>query len=205
LEDEAYLARAEGSRKYVPGAGLIALASVVVGGVDVRGAARPLLERIAELTGETVTLHVPSHSQRICVEGVESLRSVRRAVVLGHIAPLYEGSTGRAILAHLDSVRIAAVLAEAVRNGIDAKSLEAELPAIRAAGYVARLKERDGSRIGAIAVPVFNARGVCASITVAGPSDRLTLNVIHEAAPAIKKECAALSASLGFAPQGAVS
>ena len=136
---------------------------------DLRRAAEPLLGELRDRTGETVSLHIRVGDDRVCVAGVESRHEVRRVLTLGEPVPLWLGPSGRVMLAFLREPDREAVLARCGAADLDA--LRAELAAIRAAGFV----DSDGGRtpgVGALSVPIAGTRGIEASLTTAGPSER---------------------------------
>ncbi len=64
LEDAALVERSSAGGPYRLGLRLVALSDRVLGQLDVRQRARPLLTRLAHETGETATLSVPSGGRR---------------------------------------------------------------------------------------------------------------------------------------------
>jgi IclR family acetate operon transcriptional repressor len=197
FEEYAYVAREDGGRSYVTGPGLVGLAAVVLGRLDIARAARPVVSRLAEATGETASLHIPRHLDRVCIGGAESAHLLRRTVAVGHVASLLQGVTGRVLLAHMEPRVVAAVLTRAAEVGESVGEVEQELAAIRSAGYSAQIEPRDGGMVGALAVPIFRAGGIAAAITMAGPADRWNLAAMKAALPLVLRESRELSAELG--------
>jgi DNA-binding IclR family transcriptional regulator len=169
LETRNLLRRDPETRKYSPGPRLIWLGVLAADRSDLRRIAEPFLTELRDHTGETVSLHIRVETDRVCIGGAESRHEVRRVLTLGEPVPLWLGPTGRIILAFLPEADQEAVLAHSGAG--DLAALRAELAAIRADGYV----DADGGRtrgVGALSVPIFGTRGVEASLTAAGPSDR---------------------------------
>ena len=52
--------------------------------------------------------------------------------------------------------------------------------------------------VGGLTVPVFTAAGIAAAMTVSGPSSRFGMAQMSACAPAVMRECAALSRALGY-------
>jgi DNA-binding IclR family transcriptional regulator len=169
LEGRNLLRRDPETRKYSAGPRLIWLGVLASDRSDLRRAAEPLLGELRDRTGETVSLHIRVGDDRVCVAGVESRHELRRVLTLGEPVPLWLGPSGRAMLAFLREPDREAVLARC--GAADLDTLRAELAEIRADGFV----DSDGGRtpgVGALSVPIAGTRGIEASLTTAGPSER---------------------------------
>lgn len=142
--------------------------------------ARPVLEMLAEETGETVMLSVISDklTESIYLEVIESLSPLRFAMRAGNRRPLFSVASGKAMLAfqspedqqrYLDQVEFFEFTVETSRKD--------EMPALlrrtRESGVV---YDRNGIVDGASAVasPVFNQdnEAFC-SVSIAGPTERM--------------------------------
>lgn len=166
--------------EYSLGPGCFRLVEAVSDGLSGLGAvARPVLERLREETGETITLHVRVASQRICIEELTSTHAMRYTAGLGATAPVYVGSAGKLLLAYLDDparerlLRTVTLTPVTSATVTDAEQLRREFGQIRELGWA----ESRGERIvGAVAVsaPVFDAEGgIIAALSVLGPEARL--------------------------------
>jgi IclR family acetate operon transcriptional repressor len=199
LARRSLLARDGERGSYGTGGGLVALAAAVMKRVSVPQASIPAMERLRALTSETVSLYVRDRQHRICVAVVEGLHPMRWVVPVGDRQPLSVGLTGKAILAFLPATEIAAVLDAAERDGADRARIESQLERVRQAGFLAEVGDRVAG-VGGLSVPVFDAAGVAAALTISGPGDRFTGEAAEQAAPAVLEEGAAISAALGAAP-----
>ena len=202
LMRHSLLARDDDRRSYGPGGGLVALAAAVMSRVSVPQASIPAMERLRALTSETVSLYVRDDRHRICVAVVEGLHPMRWVVPVGDRQPLSVGLTGKVILAFLPEAEIAAVLDSAGRDGVYRARIASQLERVREAGFLAEVGDRMAG-VGGLSVPVFDASGVAAALTISGPADRFTRDVAEQAAPAVVDEGAAISAALGAAPAAA--
>jgi len=196
LLSHSLLAREPHGRRYVVGPGLVAMSAMVMRKVDIRVAARPVLERIAAATGETVSLHVRYQDRRICVDALESKHPIRRVVPLGETLPLYAGPSGKAILAFVPDAEADEILAEAERNGQDPGAIREQLRTCRNDGVLSAVGDRTPG-VGGLSAPVFDATSVAGAITVSGPADRFGKQAMNAVAAQVRDECAALSAALG--------
>lgn len=204
LTKHALLARDRDGRSYVVGGGLVALAATVMQRLNAPEVAVPAMERLRALTSETVSLYVRDRQHRICVAVVDGYHPMRWVVTVGDRQPLYVGLTGKVILAFLPEAEVADVLDTAVSEGIDRARVEAQIARVRAAGYLTAVGDRVAG-VGGLSVPIFDAAGVAAALTISGPGDRFTNAVAEANAAAVLDEAAAISAALGATPAETVS
>jgi DNA-binding IclR family transcriptional regulator len=197
LEARGFVGREADGRRYVPGSGLVALAAIVMDRLEIRQIAKPFLERISAATTETITLHVRHQRRRVCIEVIEGRHSVRRVVPLGETLPLYTGLSGQVILAHLPDDERSEILAEAEQAGESRQRILDHLALVRSRGHLAVVGERTQG-VGALSVPIFDASGVAAALTVSGPAMRWGQSAMEAVAPLVKRECQAMSAALGW-------
>jgi DNA-binding IclR family transcriptional regulator len=192
LETMAFVAR-DGGGWRLPAGGAMTLPPALVGRLSLRAAARPVLERIATRTGETVCLNVRSREHRMRLDVVGERDA---ALTLGETLPMHVGASGKAILAFLPRAAAAPILAAAARGGEDELFLRARLHQVRRCGYLAAVGDRVPGA-GALAVPIFGSSGVTGAVTVAGPAGRWGPDAMERAAGPVRIECAGLSAALG--------
>lgn len=162
--------------------------------------ARPVLERLAARTGETVILGRLSEerSEIVYVDVIVAESPLQYAVPSGDRRPLYSSATGKAVLAFMPPEEQSSYIAKADFKAITPfttrrEDIGAILAQIRQQGVG---QDKDGHFIGAsaIASPIFGANGeVFASIVVAGPADRLEqisekiVELVREAGEAITR------------------
>jgi DNA-binding IclR family transcriptional regulator len=91
------LVRRDGDGRFGLGLGLVALGRAAATTFPLAAAARPVLERLRDATGESVQLFVPSGDGRLCVESLESAHGLRWIVPVGSLLPLDRGSAGRVL------------------------------------------------------------------------------------------------------------
>ncbi|GGI27321.1 IclR family transcriptional regulator [Bradyrhizobium sp. GCM10027634] len=148
--------------------------------------ARPVLERLARETEETILLGVLSEEghEISYVDVIESEKPLRFAVRIGNRRPLYCTAAGKAMLAFLpENVQTAYLTQTKFVKFTDDTSSKEELvamfPEIRHRGVVV---DANGIIDGAtgIASPCFDEAGlVSCSVTIAGPTARLLLAREH--------------------------
>jgi DNA-binding IclR family transcriptional regulator len=159
------------------------------------------LQELREETGETVAVHVRLGRQRVCVDEVPGPHGVRYVAEIGGLAPIYIGSAGRVLLAYMDPDRLDTLIGgvelvmPATNTVIDEAALRKELAVVRRHGYAMS----EGERIrgaSAISVPVTGPDGFVASLSILGPSDRLTRQARLAALPRLTDTAAVMSRSL---------
>lgn len=176
LEHHGLVERDRASGRYLIGYTVERLAATA--GVDglVRRA-RPVVERLAELTGETANLALARHGEITYVDEVVP-RAVLSARWLGRAAPPHATSTGKALLAWLPEDRWADLLAASPYRYTDTTitdraALRAELAAVREQGYAVSVGEMEPSLFG-VSAAVRDPRGnPVAILSIWGPRDRV--------------------------------
>jgi IclR family acetate operon transcriptional repressor len=191
LQEESYVTRAD-SGGYRIGARLMGLAAEVMPRADVFAGARPMLRALADLSGETATLHLRAGDDAVLVLGAESDYELRRAARLGSATSLHRGASGQAILAHLPPIEITAILGRA-GDAVPAHEIDRALSAVRADGYALSHASNHPGLLG-IAVPVLTASGhAAASVAISGPADRWTARRATAFAELLTERCARLA------------
>lgn len=164
------------SRRYSLGAGVMRLASVIIQRDGVVEVARGGLERLRDVTGETVALFRLVGDERVCIVELPSPHPIRMTSGVGRSYPLFAGASGKAILAWLPKEFAQRVIEAAVRDEKltqhRGQSLTIELGQIRASGYAMSTGEIvSGSS--AVGAPILvSGRTVIGAINVTGPADR---------------------------------
>src|SRR5262249_32562080 len=96
---------------YVLGLRLAELGQMALDALEIRAKARPVLERLMEVTRETVHLMVLDGQTGLYVERIESPQRVRVASAIGQPEYLHCSAVGKAILAHLPPSRLESIIA----------------------------------------------------------------------------------------------
>ncbi|MFK0250147.1 IclR family transcriptional regulator [Amycolatopsis azurea] len=197
LVDLGYV-RQNTNRRYALGARLIRLgenASMQFGSW-----ARPLLAELVDEVGETANLAVLERDEVVYVAQVPSKHSMRMFTEVGRRLLPHGTGVGKAMLAHLPSDDVTALLA---RTGMpsytehtftDQDALLRELAKIASQGYALDEAEQElGVRCVAVAVP---GAPVPAAVSVSGPSGRLTVEAVERIAPVVQRIANSLGSTL---------
>jgi IclR family acetate operon transcriptional repressor len=171
LQDEQYAERAEGGG-YRLGSRMVGLAAAALPQLDVYAGMRPVLARLARLSGETATLHRRSGDVAVLVMAAENEESaLRRVAAIGEAGRLFRGCSGQAILAALSPADREAVIARAVPEA-DRDGLRRQIDDVHSRGYALS----DGANhpgISGIATGI-TATPAALSVAISGPSARWT-------------------------------
>jgi DNA-binding IclR family transcriptional regulator len=204
LEQHRLVDKNPANGRYRLGLRLFEFGSKAIAAVDLRGRARPYLDRLQRQFGETVFFCILDDGQVFYVEKVESQQSVRTACTVGSRAPAYCTAVGKAMLAELPEPEVNEVvrrwgLKAVTANTITtAAALKAELRAVRSRGYAIDNEEKEeGLRCVSAAVRGHSGK-LFAAMSVSGPAFRMTKERIPEVGQAVTRAANELSAELGY-------
>jgi DNA-binding IclR family transcriptional regulator len=165
---------------------VVALAYRYADALPLEEAAKPVLQRLADQTGELVQLAVVQHDELIFVAKVEGAKPLRVASMLGRSAPLHATAVGKAWLASLPEEKVIQLIGKRGLAPIttttitDISKLVTQLRQIREQGYAVVWEEVNQSVVG-LAVPVAAASGqVYACLVVALPAFEATPGRLEE-------------------------
>ena len=156
------------------------LASAVIATRHFPEVARPILQRLADQTGETAIIGIMADDGAgiLYVDMVESHNSIRFAAKIGDRRPLYCSAGGRLLLAYRPIAEIDEYLARATLVAVtpdtvtDRKRLRSILLEIRRTG-VSRTIEQSAADVSGTAAPIHAADGsVMATLLLAAPWSR---------------------------------
>ena len=189
---------------YSLGLRLFELGNMARANLELRRISIPFLRSLNEVLDETVHLTILDGWQVLYVECFESAKQLRTYSVIGVRAPLHCTAVGKAILAfftdkQVDRMIKAMGLARFTENTItDRERLDREMNAIRQRGYaVDNAEHEEGVRC--IGAPIHNHEAaVMASISVSGPSKRMTQERDEEVGELVMSKTAEISRSLGY-------
>jgi len=204
LEQHRLVVKNPDTGRYRLGLRLYELGSRAIDGLDLRGRARPYLDRLQDEFGETVFFCILDEGQVFYVEKVESQRSVRTACTVGSRAPAYCTAVGKAMLAELPDAEVSKIvrrwgLKEVTANTITtANALKTELKAVRARGFAIDDEEKEeGLRCVGAAVRSHSGE-LAAAMSISGPAFRITKERVPKIGRAVMRAANELSAELGY-------
>ncbi|MGB2962385.1 MAG: IclR family transcriptional regulator [Anaerolineales bacterium] len=203
LEIEGMVARDEYSGGYRLGPGVIILGGRAQRTNNLNIVSRTELYKLAEATGETVTLEILVECDVLIIDQVQSSHMLGSAQDLFARWPAHATSTGKVLLANLPAAQceelLSAPLERYTKNTItDITELKEELVQIRTRGYGTAHEELELGFV-AVAAPIFNHNGrVVAAISVGGPSIRFQTDRMQEIIDMVLQAAGRISQKIGF-------
>ncbi|KAA0971995.1 IclR family transcriptional regulator [Aureimonas fodinaquatilis] len=150
---------------YVLGPRLLTLAAKVKVQMsyDLVGAAQPVMQQLAQETGEGNKLSVFARETALVVAAATGTGEYGLHPAVGQSFPLHAGAASKMIMAHLDAVMLDRLLSQPLTQftsatRIDPAQLRAELELIREQGWAQDMGEHVGS-VCAMAAPVWDPTG----------------------------------------------
>lgn len=210
LQHNGLVNQNQSTGKYRLGVGLISLAGVALGQVDVRSVAYNLMDELSLETSENVAILVLDGAECVNVYHQASPRSVRYADWIGRRFPLHCTASGKVLLADLSADERSRLFTFPLPSYTeftitDAAGLEAEIERVRVSGHACAIEEYELG-FSAVAVPICNHSGrVVAALSLSGPSSRLSPGELSTMVTPLSQTAATVSAKLGFAATRALS
>lgn len=168
---------------------------------DLHLAVLPSMQRIAQATGESVSVMRLFNQQAVCIESIGGTHALRVTIERGRVQPLHAGASSKVLLAYESDESRDALLAEPLTRYTDTTitdkpALIATLNDIRACGYAVSDGEIDvGAR--AVAVPIHNSYGeVMAALSIEAPAIRLDSHKVGDYALLLQNEARTIQQAL---------
>jgi len=190
--------------RYRLGSAIFRLGFQALEGIELRSVAKPFMERLNAVTGETVHLGTLEDGDVVYVEKVEASHRVRMHSRIGAIAPLHCTGVAKAILAFLpEGKRQELVAGHELKEFTEhtlttAEAVEADLVVSRERGYALDAEEHE-TGIHCIAAPVFTADGdVAGALSLTAPMSRIDRPTLLGFVPALLDATHGTSRQLGW-------
>jgi DNA-binding IclR family transcriptional regulator len=190
--------------KYGLGLKLLDWGMQVLRRMDLRRDALPFLRELNEKTLEMVHLTVYDRDAAIYIEKIESPTPLRVYSEVGKAAPLHCTGVGKVLMAALSEQELVELLKRyplrrfTANTITDVAALKSELNRIRAQGFAMDNEEHE-EHIRCVAAPIRNHTGrVVASISIAGPTTRVTRDRVPELVGAVKETAQKISTRFGY-------
>jgi len=202
LEQHRLVEQSSDRGKYRLGVGMLRLAGATTARLDLVQEARPVCRQLASDTGETVNIAVLSESSALYLDQVAGSSALQPHNWVGQHIPLHATSNGKVLLSGLDQARLDAILGAlptyTSHTITRKKALRDELARVREQGYAVAVDELEVG-LTAVAAPIRNAHGdVVASMSVSGPTFRLTADRVDDVAAALVAAAEEVSHRLGW-------
>jgi IclR family acetate operon transcriptional repressor len=165
--------------------------------------ARPTLDALAQASGETINLALPTPTGVEHVAQVDSRHFLGTGQWLGRTIDYHCTAVGKVFMAFgRHAVPTGPLTRYTPATITDPKRLADELARVRRTAFATIIDELEPG-LTAIAAPVRGAGGdVVAALSITGPSLRLTTARIRELQPVLTHEAGLLSARLGYRDEG---
>lgn len=196
-------ARKDEAALYEPSLRLWEMGQRVYSRLGIASAARPLLRKLMEQTGESAHLAIFDRVDIVYIDRVETPNPVRAYTLIGGRAPAYCTASGKALLAWQPAETVRAVAGVIQRQTAETISslaaLTKELAGVRTLGYAINAGEfRDN--VAGLAAPVRLGNGeAIAAVGISGPLDRLRPRKLKSLAPAVMDAAAGVARAMGAA------
>jgi DNA-binding IclR family transcriptional regulator len=205
LARAGFVERNPANDRFRLGPRILRLASRALGQAQLRELAKPYLERLEEVSGETASLATFDGLEAITQAYVPSRHLLSVTPAVGRPAPAHCTALGKMLLALqprsvIDQVLGGELRRYTARTISDPNRLLQELASIRDRGYAISLGERESGLVG-LAAPVRDWRGdPVGAVGVSGPRQRLSALRLEEVVPNVVAVGRDLSKQIGFDP-----
>jgi DNA-binding IclR family transcriptional regulator len=201
LQREGFLVHDKISGNYALGPTILDLARVLLQRSDqdeLVVTVIPHLERMREITGETVGLHIPMGELRMCLAELVSRRTIRTATGVGRTFPLPGGASGQVLTAW--SEERLEMVDRLIDSAESRRELHDRLAKVRENRYAISVGETIPGA-SALAFPLFGPnKDVRAAVNITGPDHRWTREVMMSHLATLMEEIAYVSEQLGYRP-----
>lgn len=204
LQRDGFVAQDPASGKYRLGLRLFELGSLVVNTMEIRRVARPYLEEIHAMCGETVHLAILDEGDVVYIDKIESTRRVRMYSEVGRRAPAHSTGLGKVLLAWLPDQALNAVLerkglaAFTGRTITSAKEPREHLAQIRKQGYAVDSGEHE-DLVRCAAAPIYDHRShVIAAVSIAAVGVETTSHRFADFIKLISEKAQEMSRGMGW-------
>jgi DNA-binding IclR family transcriptional regulator len=193
-----YIKKNPDNGKYRLALRVLELGHVVSSNISFRKTIQPHMQELADATGETIFLAIPSDDAEVVYLDSSSPRNLMTVKsVMGIKAPLYCTGIGKAMLAYLPREITETILARGLdaiteHTITDGEKLLEELEAVRRRGYAIDNMEHQYG-IKCVGMPIRTRKGeVVAGLSISGPSLRFDDQAIEAHAQRLRGIIASL-------------
>lgn len=204
LAYRGFIEQVPSTKNYRLGLKLRELGALVGAARTIDSEAGPILRRLIEQCGETVSISILDGIETVIVEKIECSQSMRVTSQIGRRNPIHCSGSGKVLLACQPMKVIKEILEKApmtryTANTItDPKKLIENLMGVRQFGFVVDDGEISDDQM-CIAAPVWNGDGQAfAAITASGPASRIKVKGALNVASAVVEAADRLSRALGW-------
>ncbi|MET1178282.1 IclR family transcriptional regulator [Peribacillus simplex] len=169
------------------------LAKIVKMDIDLPVISQEAMRELTRSTGETSILLVHSNLQAVCLAAVPSGHPIKVSSEQGNIVPIYGGASSKALLAYMGDQIVEDIFKRGIvkkhtnKTILDLDEMLTHLEEIRQKGYSFSDSEIDEGVI-SYGMPIFDSDNKpVASLSIAGPKERMEKKEKNEIVSAMKK------------------
>ena len=200
-----YAKQNEQTQKYMLTYKLVNTAGKILERTDILQIAKPFMERLSDISGETVHLVQREGNHILYISKIEAkVGTIRMVSHVGMVHPMYCSGVGKAIMATLSEKEVKAIWEESVIEKRTEKTITeysqmlTTLEEVRRKGYALDDEENEeGVRCIAACLRSYG-KNVKYAFSISGPVSRMTMERVEELAVHVKKVQAELSRELGY-------
>lgn len=196
------------NNNYRLGFKFVEVSSYIIERFDLRDISKNSIDKLNDLTKETIHLAVLLEDQMTYIDKRESMSPIRMVSEIGRSGPIHCTALGKVLLAYqpkkvIDDILNNTTLKRFTKNTIVSKELILkELNNIRRNGYSVDNEEHE-KNIGCIASPIFNNENkIIGSLSISGVLINKKIEEILKYKDFLKSECKKISKRLGFIENG---
>ena len=201
LEKEGFVIRSPDTGSYQLGPEMIVLGARALRAVDIREAARPELERLAETTGEHATLESLVADEVLILDEVRGRGLLGLGSSIGTRWPAHATATGKVLIAYAEASPLepgADLRPVTDRTIVSFERWSADLAEVREQGYATNVEELEPGYV-SVAAPVRDGEGrTSVALSVGGSVHRLPPDRIPSLAETVRGAASRLSERLGY-------
>ncbi len=200
-----YAKQDETTQKYMLSYKIVNMAGKILDRTDILQVARPYMDRLSDISGETVHLVQREGNNILYIYKAEAkVGSIRMVSHVGMIHPMYCSGVGKAIMANLEEAQVKQIWNESIiekrteKTITDIDEMMRVLDEVRAKGYALDDEENEeGVRCIAACLKDYTGE-VRYAFSVSGPVSRMTRERVRDLSVDVKKIQTDLSRELGF-------
>ena len=173
------------SLRYQPTYKIQALANHINLKGELRNYARPVLEKLAEMFGESVCMSVEQNMRAVYIDTIRSIHSLSTFQEVGGTSPMHCTGNGKVLMLNYteeqidEYIELRGLKKYTDHTITDKETLMNELAEIREKGFARDREEREYG-VSCLSFPVYNYKNeVIAGISVTGPKERMA-GITHE-------------------------
>lgn len=205
LQHEGLVSQNPETGKYRLGVGLVSLAGVALGGLNVRGVSQPHLLALVEISRETVNVSILDGSENVIILREASPNPIQYVGWIGRRTPLHCTASGKLFLTYVPGTTRDRILQQPLRRHTDRtvterRALEESLGRVCDQGF-SIVHEEFEEGFSAIAAPLFDhERRIVATVSISGPTFRIGPGRIEQFIEPLLNAAGTISAELGYRP-----